>query len=177
MIGYARSVSNAQGLALQRAALLRAGCSIVHEDFVSGGRVFRPGLLAAHDSLPPGGALCVVSLDRLARSARDLFYYTCKLSDGGFHLVSLAEDIDTRRDNGAFFSFCALVDRLHGAGAADRRAVDRARAVRGPGPSPRLTDDVWADLSPRLAAGELTVSAAAAAAGVHRSTIYRRQGG
>jgi DNA invertase Pin-like site-specific DNA recombinase len=177
MIGYARSVSNAKSLALQRAALLRAGCTEIHEDDASGGRVLRPGLLAAQDSLSPGGALCVVSLDRLARSSRDLFHYAGKLSASGLHLVSLAEDIDTRRDNGAFFSFCSLVDRLHGAGAADRRAVDRARAVRGPGPSPRLTDEVWSELSPRLAAGELTVSAAAKTAGVHRSTIYRRQGG
>ncbi|MDI6625898.1 MAG: recombinase family protein [Brevundimonas sp.] len=177
MIGYARSVSSPQSLARQRAALLRAGCTEIFQDDASGGRVLRPGLLAAHDSLSTGGALCLVSLDRLARSSRDLFYYTGKLSERGFHLVSLAEDIDTRRDNGAFFSFCSLVDRLHGAGAADRLAVDRARAVRGPGPSPRLTDDVWSELSPRLAAGELTVSAAAEAAGVHRSTIYRRQGG
>lgn len=174
MIGYARSVSNPSSLNAQRRALANAGCDTVHQDDASGGGVLRPGLLAAIDALTSHDALVVVSLDRLARSSRDLFYYAGVLSRAGKHLVALQEDIDTRRDNGAFFGFCALVDRLHGAGAADRRAVARARSMRGPGPAPRIADDTWAALAPRLASGELSVDEAAGLAGVHRSTIYRR---
>lgn len=177
MIGYARSVSSPESLARQAAALRHAGCSTVHEDDASGGRVLRPGLASAFDALGPGGVLCVVTLDRLARSSRDLFAYCDTLSQMRAHLVALAEDIDTRRDNGMFFGFCAMMERLHGAGEADRRAVEQVAAGRGPGPAPRLTDAVWATLAPRLLSGELSPVAAAKVAGVHRATIYRRLAG
>ena len=174
MIGYARSVSAPDSLARQAAALRRAGCSIVHTDDSSGGRVLRPGLDAALADVGSGEALCVVSLDRLARTSRDLFAYAAGLSQRQAHLVSLAEEIDPRRDNGMFFGFCAMLDRLHHAGDVDRRAVSAAREARGPGPEPRLTDSIWTSLAPRIAAGELSAAKAARLAGVHRSTIYRR---
>ena len=174
MIGYARSVANPGNLNAQRQVLNEAGCLVVYLDDASAGEVLRPGLLAAIDALSSHEALVVVSLDRLARSCRDLFYFAEILSRAGKHLGALDDDIDTRRDNGAFFGFCSLVDRLHVAGAADRRAVARARSVRGPGPAPRISDEIWAAIAPRLASGELSVDQAAGLAGVHRSTIYRR---
>lgn len=176
MIGYARSVSAPDSLERQTAALRRAGCSAVHTDYASSGRVLRRGLEAALADVGPGDALCVVSLDRLARSSRDLFAYAAGLSQRQAHLVSLAEEIDTRRDNGMFFGVCAMLDRLHHAGDVDRRAVSAAREARGPGPEPRLTDEVWSSLAPRIASGELSAAKAAKLAGVHRATVYRRLG-
>ncbi len=57
--------------ALQLDALHTAGCSVVHEDSVSGAGRSRPGLERALGEVGDGDTLVIWRLDRLGRSLRD----------------------------------------------------------------------------------------------------------
>jgi DNA invertase Pin-like site-specific DNA recombinase len=86
LIGYAR-VSKADGsqvLDLQKDALGAAGVEPdrIYQDFASGGRENRPGLVDCLKGLRDGDILVIWKLDRLGRSLR--------------HLIQLAEDIRMR---------------------------------------------------------------------------------
>jgi DNA invertase Pin-like site-specific DNA recombinase len=139
MIGYARAQSD-NSLSLQRDKLRAAGCDRLFEDRRAGNTVVRPGLEQALGSLAPGDTLCVCRLDRLVWDTRDLLSFALTLSERGVHLVALAQDIDTRRDNGAFFAFAAtLADHDRGI-RADRLAESRGRQKR-PGRPPAIADE------------------------------------
>lgn len=56
-IGYARVSSNSQDLKLQNETLIKAGCSKIFSEFISGKNNDRPQLLKALDSLREGDIL------------------------------------------------------------------------------------------------------------------------
>ncbi len=86
LIGYMRVSKNdgSQGLDLQRDALLAAGVSPHHlyEDYASGRKEDRPGLVACIKALREGDTLVVWKLDRLGRDLR--------------HLINTVHDLTTR---------------------------------------------------------------------------------
>lgn len=134
MFGYARALTD-NSLTLQRDKLRAAGCDQIFEDRRGGASVIRPALEAALSSMAQGDTLCVCRLDRLVWDTRDLLAFALTLAERGLHLVALAQDIDTRRDNGAFFAFAAaLADHDRGI-RADRLAEGRARPKRAAKPA------------------------------------------
>src|SRR6516165_6847408 len=72
LYGYARGSTNGQDLGSQEAELMAAGCAKVFKEKVSGAKTDRAELAKLIRRLESGDVLIVTSLDRLARSTRDL---------------------------------------------------------------------------------------------------------
>ena len=72
ILGYARVSTDDQDLEGQRRILKQAGAIRIFEDVISGKRFERPGLTQLLDYVRPNDCLCVVRLDRLGRSLREL---------------------------------------------------------------------------------------------------------
>ena len=68
LIGYARVSTQDQDTAAQIAALKSAGCEIIFQEKVSGGRWERPELHRLLGQLRKGDIVVVWKLDRLSRS-------------------------------------------------------------------------------------------------------------
>ena len=139
MIGYARALTE-NSLSLQRDQLRAAGCDQLFEDRRAGSAIVRPGLEQALASMAPGDTLCVCRLNRLVWDTRDLLAFALTLSERGVHLVALAQDLDTRRDNGAFYAFAAMLEDHHRGISADRLAERRGRPKR-PGKPAAIADE------------------------------------
>jgi len=125
--GYARVSSSAQNHDGQVEALEATGCEVVFKEKVSaksakGRREFEK-LMAA---LQPGDTVCVVKLDRLARSSRDLANILHELEQRGCGFVSLRESwCDTTSSVGR------LVMTIMGGIAEFERELIRARCDEG----------------------------------------------
>lgn len=176
-IGYARISTDAQDLTTQRELLAAAGCQRLFSDKITGTHADRPELARMLDHLRAGDVVTVTSLDRLARSIRDLLGITERLQAVGAGLRSLSEPwADTASPAGkivltvfagiAEFERSLIVERTRrGREAARRRGVQFGRR-------PALTSSQVAHACELLAGGR-TVPEAAALLGVHRSTLYR----
>ena len=114
-LGYARVSTHEQNPDAQSDRLIEAGAIRVFTDIVSGKRFDRPALPELIDHARPGDRLCIIRLDRLGRSLRELLETVDGLKARGIHLVSLEERLDT-----SSASFCSLPP-----------GTNRADAVRG----------------------------------------------
>jgi DNA invertase Pin-like site-specific DNA recombinase len=173
MIGYARGPSAPQ-VVREAEALRRLGCEEVFTDRRYGSSAFLLGLEKALAALPPGGALVVLRLEALAHDVRDLARITALLEDSGRHLVSHEDGLDTREAGSGFYQTMRMLARLEGHAAAERRARERGEAGARPGRVQAIADEAWAEIAPRLRAGELSVARAASHLGVGRSAVTRR---
>lgn len=126
MIGYARVSTTDQDLSVQRAALEKAGCSIVLEEKVSGTkRVGREQLDLALKILGKGDTLTVTRLDRLGRSLRDLANIAHELEEKGAALCVTEQSVNTSTSAGrAFFGMLSVF-------AAFETDVRRERQIEG----------------------------------------------
>lgn len=131
LVGYTR-VSKADGtqvLDLQKDALLNAGVnpSMVYEDFASGKRDDRPGLISCLKSLRPGDTLVIWKLDRLGRDLRHLVDTVDDLSKRGvgFRVLSGETPIDTSSAQGK------LLFAIFGGLAEFERELIRERTIAG----------------------------------------------
>ena len=136
-LGYARVSTNDQNLDAQRARLTEAGAIRVFTDIVSGKRFDRPGLAELIDHARPGDRLCVIRLDRLGRSLKELLETVDGLNADGIHLVSLEERLDTSSAAGelvfhVFGSIAHFERRLISERTCDGIAAARKRG-RTPG--------------------------------------------
>lgn len=178
LIGYARvsSSDDRQSTDLQRDALLVAGVDPRHlfEDRASGARDDRPGLKRCLDYLQPDDVLVVWKLDRLGRSLRHLIRIMNQLHERKIGFRSLTESIDTTTAMGEF-QF-----HVFGALAQYERSLIRERVNAGleaarrrghRGGRPRRLDAERTEAAMALIANGITVSAAARAVGVPRSTL------
>lgn len=177
LLGYARVSTEDQHLALQRAALTRAGCQRLYEEKLSGAKRARPELERMLDHLRAGDVVVVSRLDRLARSTRDLLDIAERLRERDAGLRSLQEPwADTTSPAGrmvltvfagiAEFERALIHDRTHfGRLAAQARGVRFGRPVK-------LSSDQVA-LAQRLISEGQTVREVAKMLKVHRSTLYR----
>ncbi|WLT30294.1 recombinase family protein [Geothrix sp. PMB-07] len=102
-IGYARVSTQDQHLDLQEDALAKAGCEKVFQDFMSGARADRPGLIDALSHLREGDVLVVWKLDRLGRSVKGLVDLVEELANRKVHFQSITDQIDTSTVAGRFF--------------------------------------------------------------------------
>lgn len=175
ILGYARVSTGEQDLEGQRLRLRQAGATRIFEDVGSGRNFARPGLVALLDYARQGDTLCVVRLDRLGRSLRELLETVETLKTRGVALHSLEERLDTSSAAGelVFHVFGAIAHFERRLIAERTRDGLRAAAARGRLPGrPRLDTEklqaayalVDAGLSPVLASRQL---------GIGRSTLYR----
>jgi DNA invertase Pin-like site-specific DNA recombinase len=174
ILGYARVSTHTQDLDAQMHRLQERGAIRVFEDIVSGRAFDRPGLKALIDYARPGDMVCVVRLDRLGRSLRELLK-TVELKQEKIDLLSLEEKIDTSSAAGelVFHVFGAIAHferRL--IAERTRDGIESARAKGKRLGRPPLDNEkldaaftlIEAGTSPREAAKQL---------GLGRSTLYR----
>ena len=95
ILGYARVSTADQELEPQKARLKEANAIRIFEDVISGRTFERPGLAALIDYARPGDIVCVVRLDRLGRSLKELLETVDKLKKAKIDFMSLEEKIDT----------------------------------------------------------------------------------
>lgn len=125
LLGYARVSTDDQNLNLQRDALIKAGCTKIYEDRLSGVKAARPGLKQALEAARSGDILVVWRLDRLGRSLKDLIEMMETLSARGIELHSLTEALATTSSSGQ------LIFHLFGALAEFERNLIRERTQAG----------------------------------------------
>lgn len=176
LIGYARISTADQNPALQRDALLSAGCERIFEETASGAKTDRPQLAAALAYMRKGDTLVVWKLDRLARSIKQLIETVGQLEASGVKFRSLTENIGTDSAGGrfVFHIFGALAEfernlireRTH----AGLKAA-RARGRKGGRPRSMTPADIQA--AQALLAANVAPAAAAKRMGVSRATLYR----
>jgi len=177
-IGYARVSTDDQDLALQRAALVNAGCTRLYEETGSGARRDRPELRRMIDQLRTDNTVVVTRLDRLARSTRDLLELAEQLNAAGAGLRSLQEPwADTTSPAGRMvltvFAGIAEFERalIHDRTRSGRLAA-KARGVRFGRPASLTADQL--ELGRRLVEEEgRGVRDVAKVLKVHHATLYR----
>ena len=175
ILGYARISTAEQETSQQIERLKGAGAIRVFEDVVSGKTFNRPGLSALIDYARPGDSLCVIRLDRLGRSLKELLETVDDLKKRDINLISLEEKIDTTSAAGelVFHVFGAIAhfeQRL-----ISERTKDGIKAARARGRKPgRPSIDVdKRDAALKLVDAGLSPTMAARQVGLARSTVYR----
>ena len=93
ILGYARVSTAEQDVAGQNDQLVKAGAIRVFQDIISGKQFERPGLNELIDHARQGDSLCVVRLDRLGRSLKELLETVDDLKAKGINLISLEEKL------------------------------------------------------------------------------------
>lgn len=178
LVGYARVSTRDQNPALQREALVAAGCARIFEEAASGAQRDRPQLMAALDYLRPGDVLVVWKLDRLARSLKQLIETIEELERRKIGFRSVTEAIDTTTPGGrlVFQIFGALAEFERGLIRERTRAgLESARAKgRFSGRPPKLTEKDIQAAKALLASTDLTVEEVARRIGASPATLYRR---
>lgn len=96
IIGYARVSSAGQTTEVQEEALRCAGCEVIRSEKASGrSRNGRDELATVLSFIRPGDVLCVMKLDRLGRSTRDVLNLVHELEAKGASLRVLEPAIAT----------------------------------------------------------------------------------
>jgi DNA invertase Pin-like site-specific DNA recombinase len=175
--GYARTSTDDQTTALQRAALERAGCAKIHEDKgISGTVRKRPALARCLAALQEGDTLIVWKLDRLGRSLADLIALLDDLSARGVRFQSLTEAIDTETPTGrALWQLVGVLAELERSLIVERtRAGVQEAQRRGVkfGRKPKLTPAQVKHAREQIEGGK-PVRDVAALLSVDRATLYR----
>ena len=175
VLGYARVSTSDQDLAGQRLRLEAAGAIRVFEDVMSGKRFDRPGLNALMDFAREGDKLCVVRLDRLGRSLRELLEIAEILKGQGIALCSLEENLDTSTATGelifhVFASLAQFERRLISERTRDGILAAKAKG-KMPGRPALEADKIEAAFA--LIRAGLSPTEAARHVGLGRSTVYR----
>ena len=174
-LGYARVSTHDQNPDAQSDRLIEAGAIRIFTDIVSGKRFDRPALAELIDHARPGDRLCIIRLDRLGRSLRELLETVDGLKARGIHLISLEERLDTSSAAGelvfhVFGSIAHFERRLISERTRDGIAAAGKRG-RTPGRPPLDPETVSA--AQKLFAAGLSPARAAKQLGIGRATAYR----
>jgi DNA invertase Pin-like site-specific DNA recombinase len=175
ILGYARVSTTDQYLDGQRHRLTAAGAIRIFDDVISGRTFERPGLTTLLDYARKGDVLCIVRLDRLGRSLRELLETVEMLKQRGIALLSREERIDTTSAAGqlVFHVFGAIAHFEPRLIAERTRDGLQAAAAKGrrPGRQP-LEEETLSSALALIEAG-LPPARAARQLGIGRSTLYR----
>ncbi|MCA0373889.1 MAG: recombinase family protein [Proteobacteria bacterium] len=124
LIGYVRVSTAEQNTDLQYDALVKAGCTAIYEDKITGVSRDRAGLDAAMLDIIAGDKLVVWRLDRLGRSIPHIMSIVAELGDKGASLYSIGEGFDTGNEAGELYStILAMIAHVE-----RRMIVSRTRA-------------------------------------------------
>ena len=176
VLGYARVSTPGQELEAQRRRLRdEAGAIRVFDDIVSGSRFDRPGLAALLDHARPGDTVCVVRLDRLGRSLRELLETVDGFKGRGLAFRSLEECLDTGSAAGelVFHVFGAIAHFERRLIAERTRDGITAARAEGRKPGRKALDPEKLQAALTLVHSGLSPSKAARQVGLGRSTLYR----
>jgi DNA invertase Pin-like site-specific DNA recombinase len=176
MIGYARVSRADQDPQLQIDALQRAGCAKIFVDHMSGSQMERPQLSAALEYLRQGDTLVLWKMDRAGRNTRGVLELVEDLTRRGIGLRSITEEIDTSGPMGK-----AILTVMLAFGTLERdvliertrAGLDAARAQGRVGGRPTVVSAHKLSAARSLMRGGATVTAAAKAVSVSRSSLYR----
>jgi DNA invertase Pin-like site-specific DNA recombinase len=130
MIGYARVSSETQHHDTQVERLKAAGCSVVRAEKVSGrSRDGRDELATVMDFVQAKDQICVVRLDRLGRSTRDVLNLVHELGQKGASLRILEPAIDTAGPMGKMvLTVLGMVAEMELSFIKDRQKIGIERA-------------------------------------------------
>ena len=175
ILGYARVSTNQQDLESQRHRLKEVGAIKIFEDVISGKIFKRPGLEELVHYARPNDLLCVVRLDRLGRSLKELLETVEYLKSKKIGLMSLEEKIDTSSAAGE------LVFHVFGAIAHfERRLISertkdgiQAARLKGKKPGRPPLDHDKLESAIKLVESGLSPTNAAMQLNMGRSTLYR----
>lgn len=179
VVGYARVSAADQNFDRQIAVL--GDTDRLFTDTVSGGSTRRPGLEAMLSYVRDGDTVVVSSMDRLARSLRDLLDLVDELTSIGVAVLFQREaqtyrpDADADPTGRLLLSMLGVVSEFERSLVRERQADGIAAAkARGAykGRRPALTATQLDGACARVAAG-VSKAVVARDLGVHRSTLYR----
>lgn len=102
LIGYARVSTEDQDLGRQIDALNQAGCEVIYQEKISGGRTTRPELDKMLNSLQSGDVVIIQKLDRLGRSLSHLMELIKLFGTKEIGIKSLSDSFDTTTKQGMF---------------------------------------------------------------------------
>jgi DNA invertase Pin-like site-specific DNA recombinase len=178
-VGYARVSSTGQDLAVQLEKL--SGCDKVFKEKRSGVDVGRPELKRCLEYLREGDTLLVTKLDRLARSAPDLYRIISQLADKGVAFkVTDDPTIDTSSRTGKLImGILALIAEFENDIRRERQMDGIKHALeRGVkfGRKPILTEPVVAQVR-NLRADGVTVPEIMRRTHLSKASVYRALGG
>lgn len=176
VIGYGRVSTADQNIDSQKDALLSSGADRIFLESASGVKRSRPQLELALSHLRPGDELMVTRLDRLARSAKDLFEISALLEKSGVELRVIEQNINTRTPEGRLFftlvaGFAEFEHSMISARTRDGLAAARARGRFG-GRRPKLSGSQIEKMKKLVDKGDMTISEVAELFGVSRVTVY-----
>ncbi len=175
ILGYARVSTEQQELDSQRHRLTQVGAIRIFEDVISGKIFKRPGLDELIAYARPNDLICVVRLDRLGRSLKELLETVEYLKERKIGLMSLEEKIDTSSAAGE------LIFHVFGAIAHfERRLISErtkdginAARLKGKMPGRPNLDKDKLDSALKLIKSGLSPSNVAKQLQIGRSTLYR----
>jgi DNA invertase Pin-like site-specific DNA recombinase len=175
ILGYARVSTHQQDLDSQKNRLTEVGAIRIFEDVISGKVFERSGLEALIAYARPNDLLCVVRLDRLGRSLKELLEVVEYLKKRKIGLMSLEEKIDTSSAAGE------LIFHVFGAIAHfERRLISertkegiKTARLKGKLPGRPTLDKAKLNSALKLIASGLSPTDAAKQLNIGRSTIYR----
>jgi DNA invertase Pin-like site-specific DNA recombinase len=175
-IGYGRVSTADQNLDAQKDALERGGAELIFMESVSGTKRHRPQLDLALSHLRQGDQLLVTRLDRLARSAKDLFEISSMLDKDKIELRVLEQNIDTSTPEGRLFftlvaGFAEFEHSMMAARTREGLASARARGRLG-GRRQKLTNEQIVKMRKLVDVGEMPMSDIANLFGISRGTVY-----
>lgn len=176
-IGYARVSTQEQDTTAQISALQAAGCELIFNEKVSGGRWERPELQRLMSQLRKDDVLVVWKLDRLSRSLKDVLLIMEKVGKADAGFMSLTESVDTTSPAGR------MMMQIVGAFAEFEREMLRERTRHGlanarkegrvGGRRSKLKTHQQNEIISLVSSGNKTAAAAARLFNVHRATVSR----
>jgi DNA invertase Pin-like site-specific DNA recombinase len=175
ILGYARVSTDRQELEAQTNRLVEVGAIKIFTDVISGKIFKRQGLEELINYARPNDLLCVVRLDRLGRSLKELLETVEYLKEKQIGLMSLEEKIDTSSAAGE------LIFHVFGAIAHfERRLISertkdgiKAARLKGKKPGRPVLDQEKLASALQLIGNGTSPTSAAKQLNIGRSTIYR----
>ena len=174
--GYARVSTSDQNLAVQREALIAAGCDTVLAEQVSGAsRQGREKLQLVLEVIGRGDMLVVTKLDRLARNTVDMLELVREIGRKGAGFKSLAKSWacfePAAKNEAGLNPMVELILTVMGGVAQFERARIRERIREGIDRAKRENPEKYQGRPPSFDAGEIR---RLAAEGLSKSEIARR---
>ena len=172
--GYARVSTTDQDLTVQQDALKAAGCEIIRSEKVSGtSRRGRNELNTLLEFVREGDVLCVVRLDRLGRSIKDLFDIVGELEERGVGLRVIEQPVDTTTASGrAFLGMLSVFSEFETNLRRERQLEGIAKA-KSRGVYKGRKPSIDADEVRRLKSCGMGASQIASQVGCGRASVYR----
>ena len=176
LIGYVRVSTAEQNTDLQYDALVKAGCTAIYEDKITGVSRDRAGLDAAMLDINAGDKLVVWRLDRLGRSIPHIMSIVAELGDKGASLYSIGEGFDTGNEAGELYStILAMIAHVERRMIVSRTraglAAARERGVKLGAPRKMNLDQIHA--AKIMMKRGIKAEAIAQDFGVGRATLFR----